>query len=220
MHLDVLYADNHLLAVNKPPLLLTQPSGTDRDNLEDRAKAWVKAQKNKPGAVYLHAVHRLDREVSGVVLFARTSKALTRMTGAVRERRVTKIYHAVVDATDCPPSGLLTHWLKHGRHRAEIASKGTDGAKEARLRFTRIGGGPGALVLEIELLTGRYHQIRAQLAAEGMPIHGDTKYGSAHQLPSGAMALHHARLTVEHPVTREPMVISAPHPASWKGGLQ
>jgi len=215
MKLDVLYADNHLLAVNKPPMLLTQPSGTERDNLEDRAKAWVKAEKNKSGAVYLHAVHRLDRVVSGVVLFARTDKALTRLTKAVREHRFQKIYHAVVESKSCPDKGTLTHWLKHARYHAEVVDKDTPGAKESRLNYRRLKKQKKMMLIEIELLTGRYHQIRIQLAAAGMPILGDTKYGSKQILPADAIALHHANLTIEHPVTHESLVIKAPYPDTW-----
>lgn len=232
MKLDVLYHDNHLLAVNKPAGLLTQPSGTNQDNLEDRAKAYIKDVKNKPGNVYLHAVHRLDKAVSGAVLFACTDKALSRLNADMRARRFSKIYHAVVCGTLPQTEGSLKHWLTHGEFRAEVSSADNPDAKECLLdyrvlsssvdRTSSSGGnspagnsGPTAgktTLLEIQLHTGRYHQIRAQLAALGCPIVGDEKYGSKVKLPGGTIALHHARLTVNHPVTKEDIVIKAPYP--------
>ena len=242
MNLDVLYHDNHLLAVNKPAGLLTQPSGTDKDNLEDRSKVWIKETKNKPGNVFLHAAHRLDQVVSGIVLFACTDKALSRLNADMRAHKFTKIYHAVVSGAPPQSEGSLRHFLTHDDYRAKVAREGDPEAKECLLDYrvittprradNSIGGAnspseplrrSGSLgeftlpftLLEIQLHTGRYHQIRAQLAAIGCPILGDVKYGSKVKLPNGAIALHHARLTVIHPVTKEEIVIEAPYPGHW-----
>ncbi|MBM4152943.1 MAG: RNA pseudouridine synthase [Kiritimatiellaceae bacterium] len=218
MTLDVLHHDNHLLAVNKPSGLLTQPSGTDKDNLEDRSKAWIKEVKNKPGNVFLHAVHRLDQVVSGVVLFACTDKALSRLNADMREHKFTKIYHAVVSGTPPQTEGTLRHFLIHDDYRAEVAKAGDRDARECRLDYRTIRSVRNQTLLEIQLHTGRYHQIRAQLAAVGCPIIGDEKYGSRIKMPHGDIALHHARLTVSHPVTKAEMVFEAAHPASWPAG--
>lgn len=216
MKLDVLYHDNHLLAVNKPAGLLTQPSGTDRDNLEDRSKAWVKEVKNKPGNVFLHAVHRLDQVVSGIVLFACTDKALSRLNADMREHRFTKIYHAVVSGTPAKESGSLQHFLLHDDSRATLAKKGDPNAKESLLDYKVLKKSGRLTLLEIQLHTGRYHQIRAQLAAIGCPVIGDEKYGSPVKLTAGGViALHHARLTVIHPVSKTQIVMNAPDPANW-----
>lgn len=233
MNLDVLYHDNHLLAANKPAGLLTQPSGTNKENLEDRAKGWIKEIKNKPGNVFLHAVHRLDQVVSGVVLLACTGKALSRLNADMRAHKFTKIYHAVVSGTPPQTQGSLRHFLTHDDFCAKVANEDDPDAKECLLDYRIItpdgiprpanhsapagrATSPGAYtLLEIQLHTGRYHQIRAQLAAIGCPILGDVKYGSKIKRPGGAIALHHARLTVIHPVTKAEIVIEAPYPQHW-----
>jgi 23S rRNA pseudouridine1911/1915/1917 synthase len=215
MKLEVLYHDNHLLAANKPAGLLTQPSGTDKDNLEDRSKVWIKETKSKPGNVFLHAVHRLDQVVSGIVLFACTDKALSRLNADMRTHKFTKIYHAVVSGTPPQDSGSLRHFLTHDDYHAKIVSEGDADAKECLLDYKVLKSSSNQSLLEIQLHTGRYHQIRAQLAAIGCPILGDEKYGSTIKLPGGAIALHHARLTVIHPVTKEEIFIQAPYPAHW-----
>ncbi|MBI9020299.1 MAG: RNA pseudouridine synthase [Verrucomicrobia bacterium] len=213
--MDVLYHDNHLLAVNKPAGLLTQPSGTDKDNLEDRAKAFIKEVKNKPGNVFLHAAHRLDRVVSGVVLFACTDKALSRLNADMRAHKFIKIYHAMVSGAPPQSSGSLRHFLTHDDYHAKIANEGDPDAKECLLDYKVLKQSDNKTLLEIRLHTGRYHQIRAQLAAIGCPIDGDEKYGSKIKLAGDAIALHHARLTVIHPVTKDEIVIEAPYPEHW-----
>ncbi len=212
MNLDVLYHDNHLLAANKPSGLLTQPSGTLRDNLEDRAKAWIKEVKGKPGNVFLHAVHRLDQGVSGIVLFACTDKALTRLNADLRAHRFTKIYLARVSGAPPQEAGSLRHFLTHDDFRAELAEAGAPGSRECLLDYTVLKKSRTESLLEIRLHTGRYHQIRAQLAAIGCPILGDEKYGSVVQVPGGAIALHHARLTFLHPIRKEELLLQAPPP--------
>jgi len=212
MELDVLFSDNHLLAVSKPAGIPTQPSEHHTDNLEDMAKAWVKGQFRKPGAVFLHAVHRLDRPVSGVVLFARTGKALSRLNESMRSRDVRKVYRAVVSGSPVPAAGELRHWLLHRRLHAEVATGRDRGAKLARLSYRTIATRAPYALVEIDLLTGRYHQIRAQFANIGCPVVGDGKYGSPETLPDGGIALHHVALTVRHPVRCEPVIIESPLP--------
>lgn len=215
MNFEVLYHDNHLLAANKPAGLLTQPSGTDKDNLEDRAKTYIKEVKGKPGNVFLHAVHRLDQVVSGVVLFACTDKALSRLNADMRAHKFTKIYHAVVSGILLQTEGSLRHFLIHDDFRAEVADEKNPDAKDCRLDYKVLKQSGSQSLLEIQLHTGRYHQIRAQLAAIGCPIAGDEKYGSKVKLPGGAIALHHVRLTVIHPVTKAEIIIEAPYPDHW-----
>lgn len=215
MDLDILYEDNHLLVLNKPPGLLTQPSGTDRDSLEERAKAWIKETCAKPGAVFLEAVHRIDAPASGIVVFGRTSKALTRLNAAIRERRAAKGYLAVVQGRPPRDTEDLRHFLRHDEHRAKVVAAGTKGAAEARLRYRMIGFHRDRALLQIDLETGRYHQIRAQLAAIGCPIVGDTRYGGPGMTGPG-IALHHARLELAHPVQgHADLIVEAPLPATW-----
>ena len=210
----ILYADNHLLAINKPAGMLTQASGQVELNVEDWARHWIRVEKNKPGAVFLHAVHRLDRVVSGVVLFARTSKALSRLNEAMREGRSRKIYHAWVEGIPEQEKATCTDYLLHGDYRAELATEKEPDAKKAILHYTLLRSKAGQALLEIELITGRYHQIRVQLSALGCPIRGDSKYGA--QKGSTAIGLHHKQLTIEHPVKCEPLLITAPLPAEMR----
>lgn len=209
----VLYADNHLLAVNKPAGLLSQDSGTGLRNLEDWARKWVRVDKNKPGAVFLNAAHRIDKAVSGIVLFARTSKALTRLNEDIRKRNCKKMYHVLVESEPKKPSGKLIHWLSHENHRAKLCKEGQKGAQQAVLSYKVLGKSGVLTLLEVNLETGRYHQIRAQLAAIGCPIAGDTKYGAKQKSNSGDIALHHRQLEIIHPTQKEPVVIKAPYPA-------
>lgn len=205
--MELIYEDNHLLAVNKPAGLLTQPSGTSQASLEGLCKDWIKEKYQKPGNVFLEAAHRLDKPVSGLVLFAKTSKALARLHAILRDRKATKIYLALVEKAPEPSEGTLEHFLVHDSHRATVVQAG---GQLAQLRYKVLGKQPLGVLLEIELETGRYHQIRAQLAAIGLPIIGDTKYGS--RIPADTIALHHLRLTLEHPVTHVPLTLEAPLP--------
>ena len=208
--IDVLYHDNHLLAVNKPAGILTQPSGTSQINLEDLAKAWVKEHYNKPGAVFLHAVHRLDKPVSGVVLFARTSKALSRLQEAMRDKNCKKIYEALVEGVLPEEKGTLEHSLLHDDFHATVTADTHPEAKKSRLHYHVLKKEKGLSLLRIELETGRYHQIRAQLAASGCPIVGDQKYGSKRVLGPDQIALHHAELSITHPTKGELLIFKAP----------
>ena len=215
----ILFADNHLLAVNKPAGLLSQDSGTDLRNLEDWAREWVRVDKNKQGAVFLNAVHRIDKAVSGIVLFARTSKALSRLNEDVRKRNCKKIYHTLVEGVPPKPADKLVHWLSHEYHRADVCREGQKGAQRAVLEYRTLKKKGNLTLLEIDLETGRYHQIRAQLSAIGCPIAGDEKYGARQKAKNGEIALHHRQLEITHPTLKEPVIIEAPYPAEspwWK----
>ncbi|NGX39582.1 MAG: Ribosomal large subunit pseudouridine synthase C [Chlamydiae bacterium] len=192
--MEPIHCDNHVLVLNKPPGIATQP------DFHEQAKAWVKKAFNKPGAVFLEPVHRLDKPVGGLVLFARTSKALSRLNEAMRERQVHKIYHAIVEGK-LEGSGRLKHTLLHGDHRAIVDPSG----KEALLDYRVLETGEDQTLVEIELLTGRYHQIRAQFAAIGHPIVGDQKYGSRSK--KDAIYLAHVKLSFPHPTTKEMLVL-------------
>ncbi len=209
----ILYADNHLLAVSKPAGLLTQDSGTGLRNMEDWAREWVRVDKNKEGNVFLNAVHRIDKAVSGIVLFARTSKALSRLTEDIRQRNCRKIYHALGEGAPGKREAELIHWLSHEHHRAEVCREGEKGAQRAVLRYRTLRRLGKLTLLEVDLETGRYHQIRAQLSAIDCPIAGDEKYGARQVSKRKDIALHHARLEVAYPTTREPIIIQAPYPS-------
>ena len=177
---DILYEDNHLLIVNKRCGDLVQPDPSGESALEDQIKAFIKRRDAKPGEVFLGVVHRIDRPVSGAVVFAKTSKALVRLNEMIREGRIHKVYWALTEATPDPESGELRHYIlrdgRTNRSRACDAPKGD--AKEARLRYATLGAGTNYTLVEVELLTGRHHQIRAQLSKVGCPIRGDLKYGA------------------------------------------
>lgn len=194
----IIYVDNHLLVLDKPAGWLTQPDGASI-NLQERAKAWIAEVYRKPGRVFLEPIHRLDRPVSGLVVCARTSKSLSRLQAAMRAGKFRKWYRAQVEGSLPKEEGILEHYLVHGDHRALLASPDQPGAKRARLHY-RVTASPGTL--EIELETGRYHQIRAQFAAIGCPIVGDHKYGSRSPQES-AIALSHERCEFPHPITGE-----------------
>lgn len=207
---EILFEDNHILVVNKPAGLLTQPSGTDQDSLEVYCKQWIKEKYQKPGNVYLHAVHRLDKPVSGIVLFARTSKALARLNASIRSREAHKAYLAIVDGALPAKEGTLEHYLVHDDHHAMVVPKDNPQGKLARLHYKVMESLGGETLVEIILETGRYHQIRLQMAAIGCPIRGDTKYGSKTGMPGGAIALQHYKLEVKHPVTGDLLTFECP----------
>lgn len=214
----ILLCDNHLLAVAKPGGMLTQPSPSSPVSLEAWAKDWVAREFHKPGAVFLHAVHRLDRPVSGVVLFARTSKALSRLNAAQRERRGEKEYRAVVHGEPVPAEGSWEDWLVHRRLHAAVAAADTPGARRARLRYRVLASRGGVSLVAVYLETGRYHQIRVQFASRSHPIVGDSKYDAPEELPAHAIALHHYRLVVPHPVrdARVDLVAALPRHGPWR----
>lgn len=215
--MDILYVDNHVLAINKPAGLLTQATALNEDSLENRAREWVRQTFQKPGKAFLQAVHRIDKPVSGVVLFARTSKALSRLTQAVRERQCQKVYYALVESSFPDVKGTFEDYLVHDEYRARVAHQQEQGAKQALLHYRLLETHQKMKLLEIVLETGRYHQIRVQFASRGYPLIGDTKYGSKKLYFPGAIALHHRRLTIPHPVKSEPLDILAPLPDYWLG---
>lgn len=212
---DILYEDNHLLVVNKHSGDLVQPDPSGESALEDQIKAFLKVRDAKPGAVFLGVVHRIDRPVSGAVLFAKSSKALTRLNEMLREGRIRKIYWALTEQTPSPEEGALRHFIvrdaRNNRSRAYDMPKPE--GKEARLRYRTLGRGTHYTLVEVELQTGRHHQIRAQLAKIGCPIRGDLKYGARRSNPDGGISLHSRSVAFEHPVRREELVVTAPVPA-------
>ena len=209
---EPLLLDNHLLVLDKPWGLLTQPSGTDEDSLEAQGKAFLKARFAKPGAVFLEAVHRIDRCVGGAVLFARTSKALTRLGAAQRESAIAKTYRALVCGIPHAQEGELEDWLVHDEHIARIARARAADARVCRLHWRLLETRPGdRALLEIDLETGRYHQIRAQLAHAGWPIVGDRKYGAPAEgngAPPNGIALVSWSIAFPHPVTHERVTVT------------
>jgi len=215
--LEVLYEDNHLLAVNKPAMLPTMGVSEERESLLTVAKQFLRQKYQKPGNVYLGVVSRLDAPVTGLVLLAKTSKAAARLSEAFRARHVKKVYLAAVEGTPAPREAILEHFLrKDERHRKMHAThEACPGAQLARLAYRVRRGGDEMSLLEVEPETGRKHQIRVQLAKIGAPIVGDRKYGSTLPFPSG-IALHAWRLELEHPVRHEPLRLEAPMPISWR----
>lgn len=215
--LDVLYEDNHCIAVNKPARLLTAGDRTGDESLLDQVRQYLKDKYRKPGNVFVGLVHRLDRPVSGVVLFARTSKAAARLSEQFREGTVEKTYQAIVEGSVTEPAAEFIDWLVKDEKTNSVRSVpvGTASARLSRLRFRRLQCAAGLTLLEITPETGRSHQIRVQLAARGHPIYGDQKYGSEHRF-GGTIALHAANLTFQHPTRREPVTITAPPPGTWR----
>lgn len=218
--LTVLFEDNHCLAVVKPAGTLTAGDHTGDESLLDQAKEYIRQKYQKPGAVYLGLVHRIDRPVSGVVLFARTSKAAGRLSDQFRRGTVRKIYHAIVEGIVDRRSARLTDFLlkDEAQNLVSRVAAGTEGARESTLEFRVIRNGAGRTLLEVEPLTGRSHQIRVQLAGCGHPIVGDRKYGSPTKL-GGHILLHAAELSFQHPVRNEPIQLTAPTPTEWKRAL-
>jgi 23S rRNA pseudouridine1911/1915/1917 synthase len=215
--LPILYEDNHLLVVSKPVGLVTQGAAAGRTSVLDLARAYLKQKYDKPGNVYLGIVSRLDASSTGVLVLARTSKAAGRLAEQFRAGRVEKTYWAVVQGHPEPASGECVDWImKDDRlHRMIVTQPSHRLAQQARLTYRTRVTLERETLLEIDLQTGRKHQIRVQLAHRGHPILGDTKYGATTGFPAG-IALHARRLVIEHPVRREPLVIQAPCPASWR----
>lgn len=215
--LNIIYEDNHLLAVNKPPGMPTMGVSEHEASLVRRAKQYIKRRFHKPGNVYLGIMSRLDAGTSGVVVFARTSKAAARLTEQFRNRKVQKTYWAIVAGVPSPVAAELVDWVRkdEARQRMAIVTSDDPGAQEARLRYRTVRSVGGGTLLEVELLTGRKHQIRLQLASRGWPVWGEAKYAAAPPFPAG-LALHARRLVIEHPVRREPLELMAPLPRAWR----
>lgn len=216
----ILFEDNHLLIVNKEPSEIVQGDKTGDVCLLDDVKSYIKETYNKPGNVYAGLVHRIDRPVSGAVIFAKTSKALSRMTLKIKEREFSKTYLAIVKNKPPQEAGELSDYMikNEAQNKSYIVSSNTKGAKLAQLRYRVIGSSDSYYLLEVELITGRHHQIRAQLAHMGCPIKGDLKYGFPRSNPDASISLHAYKIKFEHPTTKNLIEVTAPKPEDniWK----
>jgi len=219
-NLQVLFEDNHIVIVNKRAGDISQGDKTGDKPLSDVVKAYIKEKYNKPGDVFLGVVHRLDRPTSGVIIFARTSKALERLNKMLRDKTIKKTYWAVVKNQPTKEQDTLTNFLKKNpkNNKSTAYSKEIDGSKKAILHYKTIKKLDNYSLLEIDLETGRHHQIRCQLSAIGSPIKGDLKYGFNRSNKDGSIHLHARRINFIHPVSKEIIQITAPVPNDviWK----
>ena len=213
--MKVVYEDNHIIIVAKESGEIVQGDKTGDTPLSDLVKQYIKEKYQKPGEVFLGVCHRLDRPVAGLVVFARTSKALARLNKMFAEGEVHKTYWAIVQARDTAEEGLLTHWLVRNekQNKSYAYDREVPHSKKAQLRYRVIGQGDRYMLLEVELLTGRHHQIRCQLAKVGMPIKGDLKYGAPRSNPDGSISLLSRRVEFIHPVSKQQIAVEAPVPA-------
>lgn len=213
-----LYEDNHIIIVNKAPGEIIQGDKTGDKPLSDIVKDYLKEKYNKPGEVFLGVVHRLDRPVSGVVVFAKTSKALTRLNDMFRKGEVHKTYHAIITKTptlrNTEHPVLLTHYLTRNekQNKAYAFNKEVQGSKKATLDYQVLQTSDRYALLQVNLHTGRHHQIRCQLSTALAPIKGDLKYGAPRSNPDGSICLHARKVTFIHPVSKQEICISAPYP--------
>jgi 23S rRNA pseudouridine1911/1915/1917 synthase len=216
--LEVLFEDNHCLAVVKPAGAVSAHYQGGEETLDRAVKAYLKDKYQKPGNVFLGVVHRLDKPVSGVLLFARTSKAAARLSEQFREGSVEKVYWAVVEGEVQRSAGSLEDWLYRDREagRVEVVEPRTEGARQALLHYQKLRSHGGLTFLEVRPQTGRTHQLRVQLAHHGHPICGDARYGAVHTFAPG-IGLHARSLTFLHPVRYEPITLTAEAPKSWRG---
>lgn len=212
--LSILFEDNHIIAINKKPSDIVQGDKTGDKPLGEFVKDYIKQQYNKPGNVYLGVVHRLDRPVSGVVLFAKTSKALSRLNELFRTKEMQKTYWAVVKNRPQNESGLLVHYLikNEKKNMSRAYDKPTQGALKSELEYKILASSDNYHLLEVKPHTGRHHQIRVQLATMGCPIKGDLKYGFNRTNKDASIHLHARNIEFIHPVKNEPLSISAPPP--------
>lgn len=215
--LEILYEDNHCLAIYKHAGFLSTGYEGGEETLDRQVKGYLKEKFNKPGNVFLGVVHRLDRPVSGVLLYARNSKAASRLAEQFRESQVTKVYWAVVSGQVSPAKGTWENWLWKDTLSGSVQAVkfGTPGARLARLDYVAKANDEMNTWVEIEPKTGRTHQIRVQFASRGYPIIGDERYGSKATIASG-IALHARSLTFKHPISYEPVTLTARLPVSWK----
>ena len=215
----ILFEDNHVLIVNKLPSEIVQGDKTGDEPLSESLKKFLKEKYNKPGNVFVGVVHRLDRPVSGAVVFAKTSKALTRLNAMVKERTIKKTYWAIVKEPPPNESGTLKHFLVRNpkKNKSFAYKKAVDNSKEALLSYRLVATSKDYYLLEIDLHTGRHHQIRAQLTAIGSPIKGDLKYGFPRSNPDASISLHARKIEFIHPVKKEPVTVIAtpPKDALW-----
>ena len=213
--MTVLYEDNHIIAVNKTCNEIVQGDKTGDTPLSEIVKAYIKDKYNKPGEVFLGVTHRLDRPTSGVVLFARTSKALTRLNEMFKSHeQIKKTYWAIVQGCPKQPEARLENWLirNEAQNKSYIAKPNANNAKIAVLSYRTLVRGENYTLLEVNLETGRHHQIRCQLAAIGCPVKGDLKYGAKRSNPDGGICLHARKIEFIHPVSKENICITAPVP--------
>lgn len=218
--LQVLYEDNHLLVINKPAGVLVQGDATGDKPLVDMAKEYIGEKYQKPGEVFLGVVHRLDRPVSGVVVFARTSKALERMNALFRNKETQKTYWAVVSSKPVPSEGTLVDWLvkDEKKNKTTAYNREHPEGQRSELHYKLLDSKRGYYLVEVNPITGRPHQIRVQLSSIGCPILGDLKYGSEILSPDGSIALHARKLSFIHPVKKEALTVTASLPKNdwWK----
>lgn len=212
--MEVIYEDNHIIVVNKAPGEIVQGDKTGDEPLSEAVKRWLKEKYNKPGNVFCGVVHRLDRPVGGLVVFAKTSKALTRLNEMFREGKVHKTYWALSRNRPEQPEGELKGYIRavEKTNKSLYYSQPREGAKEARLRYRLIGTTDRYKLIEVELLTGRKHQIRVQLSSIGCPIKGDLKYGDKRSNPDGSISLIARHIEFIHPVSGNPVSLTAPLP--------
>ena len=211
---NILFEDNHLIIFNKQPSQIVQGDKTGDTPLSDLLKAFIKERDHKPGNVFLGVVHRIDRPVSGVVIFAKTSKALTRLNEMIKEGQIRKTYWAVVKNQPPEESGHLLHYLKKNKekNKSYAHDKEVAGSRKAELTYRLIGQSQNYFLLEVNLLTGRHHQIRSQLSKIGCPIKGDLKYGFDRSNPDGSIHLHARQIEFTHPVSKEEINVVADPP--------
>jgi 23S rRNA pseudouridine1911/1915/1917 synthase len=222
---EILCEDGPVIAVNKPPGMVSQAGPPDVPSIVNQVMDYLKRKYDKPGAVYLGVPHRLDRPVSGVLVFSRNSKCAARLAEQFAKRQVKKVYRAVVETPPEPASGELVDWLYRipNEPRTVISTPDTPDAKEARLSYRTIAKAKGRALVEVDLGTGRMHQIRIQLSSRGWPIVGDFQYGAKSEFPTSRssdsrenqIALHAYQLTILHPIRYESLTITAPLPRSW-----
>ena len=218
--MTVVYEDNHIIVVNKTASEIVQGDKTGDTPLSETVKEYLKVKYNKPGNVFCGVTHRLDRPVSGLVVFAKTSKALSRLNDMFRLGEVKKTYWAIVKERPKELEGELTHWMVRNekQNKSYAYDKERPNSKKAILRYKLIGHSENYHLLEVDLQTGRHHQIRCQLAAIGCPIKGDLKYGAKRSNPDGGISLHARKIEFVHPVSKQDILITAPVPEDklWK----
>lgn len=217
--MEVLYEDNHLIIVNKSPGEIVQGDKTGDQPLSETLKEYIKTKYHKPGEAFLGVVHRLDRPVSGIVVFARTSKALARMNSLISSRNVKKTYWAIVKGVPPEPRGHLINylWKNETQNKSYIVAESRKGALRAELQYQLIAQSKDYSLLEVNLMTGRHHQIRVQLSSIGCVIKGDLKYGYPRSNPDGSIHLHARKVEFLHPVKQTPMIVKAipPQDRMW-----
>ena len=216
--MTVVYEDNHIIIVNKTASEIVQGDKTGDTPLSETVKQYLKEKYQKPGNVFVGVTHRLDRPVSGLVLFAKTSKALSRLNEMFKRGDVQKTYWAVVKNRPPQEEGTLSHWLLRNekQNKSYAYDKEKPGSKHALLDYRLIAASDNYYLLEVNLKTGRHHQIRCQLSKMGCPIKGDLKYGFARSNPDGSICLHACRIAFVHPVSKENITVEAPLPPSFK----